>query len=147
MPEQFRSLRERQVLVDSSAYLALLDADDRHHQEAVAIARQLAQERYRQLTTNVLLIGAHALILSTLGIAQAVRFLQTMERGATDVVRVRASDEALAKALLARYSDKDFSFADAISFVVMERLGISSAFTFDRHFTQYGWRVWTPARA
>ena len=45
MPEQFRSLRERQVLVDSSAYLALLDADDRHHQEAVAIARQLGMHR------------------------------------------------------------------------------------------------------
>lgn len=42
------------------------------------------------------------------------------------------------------YTDKDFSFADAISFVVMERLGITRAFTFDRHFEQYGFTVLTP---
>jgi predicted nucleic acid-binding protein len=30
---------------------------------------------------------------------------------------------------------------DAVSFAVMERLGISAAFTFDAHFAQYGWSV------
>jgi uncharacterized protein len=146
MPEQLGSLRDRWVFADSSAYLALLDADDSHQQDASVIARELAQQRYRQFTTNVLLVESHALILSTLGRTQALHFLLTMERSATTVVRVRASDEVLAKALLARYDDKDYSFADALSFVVMERLGIRSAFTFDHHFAQYGWFVWTPDR-
>jgi uncharacterized protein len=61
-----------------------------------------------------------------------------MELSSTVVVRVRATDEASAKQILFRYDDKDFSFTDAISFVVMERLGIRTAFTFDRHFAQYG---------
>ena len=37
-----------------------------------------------------------------------------------------------------RYRDKDFSLCDAIAFAVMERLHAKLAFTFDRHFRQYG---------
>ncbi len=131
-------LRNRRVFVDSSAYLALLDEDDEHHVEAEQITAQLARARYRLFTTNVLLIEAHALILSSLGIIVAGRFLRDVARGATTIVRVRASDESRAQAILFRYTDKGFSFADAISFVVMERLQIRNAFTFDRHFARYG---------
>jgi predicted nucleic acid-binding protein len=46
--------------------------------------------------------------------------------------------------LFYQYGDKDFSFTDAISFGVMERLGIHVAFTFDRHFRQYGFIPATP---
>lgn len=66
-----------------------------------------------------------------------------MEGSATVVVRVRASDEERARRIIFRYTDKDFSFADAVSFAVMERLQISHAFTFDRHFAQYGFTVLT----
>jgi predicted nucleic acid-binding protein len=62
-----RSLRERRVFVDSSAYLALLDQDDEHHSQAAAILRQIAVQRYRQFSTNAILIESHALILSAMG--------------------------------------------------------------------------------
>jgi predicted nucleic acid-binding protein len=136
-------LRERRVFVDSSVYLALLDEDDEHHREATQILHQLAQERYRQFTTNVLLIEAHALILSVLGRAQAAQFLKNMQESKTVVIRARASDEERAKQILFQYTDKDFSFADAISFSVMERFDIRLAFTFDRDFAQYGFTVLT----
>src|SRR5688572_7366371 len=136
-------LRERRVFVDSSVYLALLDADDEHHRHATQIIHQLAHERYRQFTTNVLLIESHALILSVLGRTQAAQFLKDMQESHTVMVRVRASDEARAQQILFQYDDKDFSFADAISFAVMERLDIRLAFTLDRDFAQYGFTVLT----
>jgi predicted nucleic acid-binding protein len=136
-------LRERRVFVDSSVYLALLDEDDEHHREATQIVHQLAQARYRQFTTNVLPIESHALILSVLGRTQAAQFLKNMHESKTVVIRVRASDEERAKQILFQYDDKDFSFADAISFAVMERLGIRLAFTFDRDFAQYGFTILT----
>jgi predicted nucleic acid-binding protein len=128
----------RRILVDSSAFLALRDRDDEHHAEAVAIFSRLAVGRYRLYTTNTMLIESHALILSVLGNRQASRFLQEIDQGSTTVIRVRQSDEERAKQILFRYTDKDFSFNDAISFVVMERLGLSLAFTFDQDFAQYG---------
>jgi len=135
------SLRERRVFVDSSAYLALLDQDDAHHIEAIGLLTRMAEAGYRQFTTNVLLIEAHALILSSLGRFQAIQFLRDLSKSNTAIVRVRALDEERAKQILFRYTDKDFSFTDAISFAVMERLRIGLAFTFDRHFAQYGFTL------
>jgi predicted nucleic acid-binding protein len=43
--------------------------------------------------------------------------------------------------------DKDFTLTDATSFAVMERLGITYAFTFDHPFTQYGFIALTAAQA
>ncbi len=47
-------------------------------------------------------------------------------------------DEARAFVLLAQYADKDFSFTDPTSFAVMERLGITLAFSFDQDFVRAG---------
>lgn len=141
MAERAVPLRNRRVLVDSSAYLALLDRDDEHHSNAIAILQGLASGHFRQITTNAMLIEAHVLILSVLGNALANQFLREMAKSNTSIIRVRASDEQRATQILFRYTDKDFSFNDAISFAVMEWLGLSLAFTFDRHFSQYGLSV------
>ena len=135
------SIHQRRVFVDSSAYLALLDRQDDNHPQAVAIVRRLAAERFRQFTTNVLVVETHGLLLSRMGLRQATQFLREMEQTSTVIVRAREADEVLAKQIIYRYQDKDFSLADAISFVVMQRLRIARAFTFDRHFTQYGYQV------
>ena len=49
-----------------------------------------------------------------------------------------ADDEVRARDILRRYDDKSFSYVDATSFSLMERLGIRQAFSFDPHFEQYG---------
>ena len=94
-----------------------------------------------------MLIESHALILSVLGTRAANAFLRTVMDGGTTIVRVRAADEERARSILFRYEDKAFSYNDAISFAVMERLGIDLAFTFDSDFRQYGWTVATPPSA
>ena len=37
-----------------------------------------------------------------------------------------------------RYADKEWSFTDCASKVIMEKLGITEAFAFDQHFRQFG---------
>ncbi len=37
-----------------------------------------------------------------------------------------------------RYQDKQWSFTDCTSKVLIERLGIAEAFAFDHHFEQFG---------
>ena len=42
-----------------------------------------------------------------------------------------------------QYDDKNFTLTDATSFAVMERLGMTEGFTFDRNFAQYGFTILT----
>jgi uncharacterized protein len=124
----------RGVLWDSSAILALLDADDADHECAVAIASQIASERRPSFVTNYIEVEAHALLLRKLGRMLAREWLLT---GGLPVIRVVPEEEDRAREIVARHSDKDWSLCDAISFAVLDVRGIRRAFTFDRHFLQY----------
>ena len=125
----------RGVLWDSSAILALLDADDADHEKAAEVAHRIALESRPSFITNYIEAEAHALLLRKLGRALAREWLIS---GGLPVVRALPQEEAQAKAILARYRDKDWSLCDAISFAVLEARGARTAFTFDRHFRQFG---------
>jgi predicted nucleic acid-binding protein len=40
--------------------------------------------------------------------------------------------------LVRAHQDKTYSLCDALSFIVMERLRLTEAIAFDRHFRSYG---------
>lgn len=131
----------RSVLIDSGAWEALADVAERNHAAAVAIRTGLARSRVRLYVTNYLVDETYTLMLARLGYRFAVRFLDELTASTIAVVRVERRDDLAAEQLLRRYDDKLFSYTDATSFVVMERLRIDAAFTFDRNFLQYGVNV------
>jgi uncharacterized protein len=133
----------RRTLVDASAYFALLDTDDANHAQARTISHRLIAERWRLFTTSFVLAETHALLLNRLSQEIATRFLRDIEQSPTTLVWVTPADVQRAKAIIYQYDDKDFSLTDATSFAVMERIRVPSAFTFDRHFAQYGFTVLT----
>jgi predicted nucleic acid-binding protein len=55
-----------------------------------------------------------------------------------EVIRISKTDEEKARRIIFGYRDKEFSYCDATSFALIERLRIRSAIAFDIHFTQYG---------
>lgn len=60
------------------------------------------------------------------------------EMGKIRIVHINQDILDKAWGIFEKYSDKDFSFTDCTSFAGMEMLGINEAFSFDRHFEQYG---------
>jgi predicted nucleic acid-binding protein len=84
------------------------------------------------------------MLLNRRGRRIALAFLSSIDGGSTMVLRINEVDEEQARAIIRRYSDKDFSLTDATSFAVADRIGIRSAFSFDRNFSQYGLNVLQP---
>lgn len=126
---------KRAVLWDSSAVLALLDADDADHETAKRIVGEIAEEKRPSFITNYVEVETHALLLRKLGRALAREWLLG---GGLPVVRASPQEELRARELLERYGDKDWSLCDSISFAVIGTRSVGAAFSFDRHFLQFG---------
>jgi len=102
---------------------------------AVALFREALRDRRPLLTSNFVVAETHALLLHHLGREAATAWLEAIP---AQVVRATAADERRAREIILQYEDKEFSYCDAVSFALMERLGVTTALAFDRHFRQYG---------
>ena len=128
----------RRVFVDTSGFYAALNRKDASHPDARRLFRQAQKERWFLFTTNFVVAETHALILARIGRDPAWHFLRSVYGGRSNVVRAEEGDEKQARKIVEMYQDKDFSYCDAVSFAVMERLGITEVIAFDEHFRQYG---------
>jgi len=129
----------KRVFADTSFYAAVLNPQDRWHEEAVRQAR--AWPGGVVLTDFILLELGNALS-SVRSRRLFVDFTRRL-RANPKITIVPASRE-LIDAGLVRYeqrADKSWSLTDCISFVVMEDQGLTEALTADRHFEQAGFGV------
>jgi predicted nucleic acid-binding protein len=63
---------------------------------------------------------------------------QIIDRAFAKIITVERADFVHAWQVFQRFADKDWSFTDCTSRVLMERLGIQRAFSFDQNFHQFG---------
>ncbi len=124
------------VFVDTSAWFALKDTKDPHHNAAIQF---LATFTGKLITTNFVVDETITLILYRLGYPSARELGEElwMQKYAS-VIHVSKADQRAAWELFKKYDDKEFSFTDCTSFVAMDRLGLLHAFAFDEHFEQMG---------
>lgn len=123
------------VFVDSSAIAALLLENDRNHRAAVGVLRQLTEARAELVLSNFVVAETYNLLAIRAYPAKAREWFLA---NTWPVERVTSRDEKKAREIIENCADKDFSYTDATSFALMERLGFDAAFTYDRHFEQYG---------
>ena len=127
------------VFVDTAGFLALWDAGDEHHSRAVRLQEELARRNRRFVTTEYVVDETVTLLLVRHSHAAAADFLQTIER--SEALRLEWIDPARfhsASAWFRKHADKEWSFTDCVSFVVMRELRIRAAFTTDHQFRQAG---------
>ena len=131
------------IYADSSAWIALYDERDKYHALAQQAFRRLSSQTVVFVMTDYVIAETATLILYRAGHARAVRFGEwALHSVNVRQVRVDVALWSEAWHLFKKYDDKDFSFIDCASFVVMRRERLVDAFTFDHHFEQMGFRLW-----
>jgi len=123
--------------LDTGAFLALADEDDRYHTAAKSTHTELLQSKAQLLTSNFVLSETYTLIRFRVGHQAAFEFMKRLDQTGIKALRVSEAIEQTAKAIFVRYDDKDFSFVDCTSFALIDHHRINHAFAFDAHFRQY----------
>jgi uncharacterized protein len=127
------------VFVDTSAWFALTNRADAQH---IAVSQYLAAFHGRLVTSNFVFDEVVTLSRSRLDHAAAATLgghLLTQRN--VDIVRVTAEDEQVAWRLFLDRPDKDYSFTDCTSFVLMRRLGLRHVVATDADFQREGFDV------
>ena len=133
------------MFVDTAAWVAAADQSD-------AAGPAVRQARDQWLASGGVLTTTDYVIDETLTTIRFRLGLQAAETWWRQVdesprLRVEAIDEERrerARSLFFGYRDKEFSFTDCASFVLMRELRIRRALTLDHHFQQMGFEVVPP---
>lgn len=129
-------MSRNRIFVDTSAWYAIIDRNDRDHVAAVTKIQALDLPL---LTSNYIFDEILTLLKTRLGPSIAISFAQKLwDQEVSTLARITEEDEARAWGIFRQFDDKGFSFTDCTSFALMERLAISTVLAFDDHFAQYG---------
>lgn len=127
------------IFVDTGAFLAFYIKRDQYHRQAHKLFRSIP----RPFSTSNHVADELATLLGRIaGYRYAADRIEDLY--ASESIEVLASsreDEIEAIRWMRKYSDKEISFTDCVSFAIMRRAGIRSVFTFDRHFRDAGFEV------
>jgi predicted nucleic acid-binding protein len=138
MMQAFMSEQEH-IFIDTSANFAIVNKKDIDHIAAINFLKEATEKRCGLISTNFILAETYTLIMRKIGREIAIRYIKDF-RNPAFIIRVLQTDEEKAWDIILKHKDKDYTYTDATSFAVMERLGIKKAFAFDKHFEQYGFQ-------
>lgn len=124
------------VFVDTGAWFAYFVRRAPDHNPA---RQWIANNESSLLSTDYVLDELFTLLKiresHSLAVAAGKAF---MEENICQIVSVTPDDFVRAWNIFAQFRDKGWSFTDCTSKVIIERLDISIAFSFDQHFEQFG---------
>lgn len=130
----------RAVLADTGPLYALIDPDDEHHRRAGEEPSRLAEDGSELVVALPIMVEAYKLILRSLGIAAAHRWLGEAERR-TAPYNPAPEDYRKASLRVRRYTDQALTLEGALLAVLGERLELP-VWTFDHHFDIMRVDVW-----
>ena len=128
------------IFLDISAFLVVLDAAENNYPAAKDLWQQLVAQEESLVCANDILVETLALVQCRLGM-DAVRTFQDDILPVVTVEGVDAECHAEGVSALLIAGRRELSLVDCVSFSAMRRLGIQTAFAFDRYFSEQGFSV------
>lgn len=124
------------IFVDTGGWFALTVPIDPDHEKAV---NWIAERSDPIITTDYVIDETLTLLRSRGEQKRAVTLGEDFfERSAAVIYKITDGDLRAAWQIFREYKDKEWSFTDCTSKVIIENLKITSVLAFDKHFKQFG---------
>jgi len=124
------------IFADTSALFAYGVSSSTFHEEA---RKWVRRNQVPLITTDYIIDETLTLMRARRQPARAIRIGELLFSGQVARIYYLTEEDILASWEVFRiYQDKEWSFTDCTSKVIIERLGITQAFAFDQHFRQFG---------
>ena len=124
------------IFVDAGAWVGCFYPADQHHTAAL---RWLRQNQQPLITTDYVIDEALTVLKARGELQRALELGELFFGGNLSQVHYLTDSDILsAWQIFRQYTDKDWSFTDCTSKIVIEQFKITHAFSFDQHFRQFG---------
>lgn len=132
----------RRVFIDTSAWIDLMNSNERHHLAAVTFHKSLAPMTLR-ITSWGMVSETYTWIRYHIGEREASRWLDVKDamenQGFLQIIYPDPQMEAGVRKVIGRYHDQKLSYVDAFSIALIQsRPDIDAVFAFDHHMTLAG---------
>jgi predicted nucleic acid-binding protein len=139
----FLKLTNETIFADTSAWFALLSKNDKNHQKIKNIYQTLLENNNTLVLSNQILGETFTLIRYKIENNNLpFKFIELINKSMMiKKIHIEAKTEKNAIKILENYKDQRFSYVDATSFAVMNRLDLKYALSLDRHFAAAGFII------
>ena len=129
------------LFLDTGYLIGLETSNDQHHQAAVEHWNRLARNLPHLVTSSYVFDEVVTIFANRNLHAKGIEVGQNL-LDSPFVELVHVDEELFYEAwrYYQKHSDKSYSLTDCVSFVLMTKLGIEAALTFDTHFVQAGFK-------
>ncbi len=127
------------IFLDTSAIYAWIDRGDPRHAQARARLAALLERHETLVTHNYVLVEAMSLVQSRLGTPAALKLASDARAFTVEWVDRAAHQEAVRR--WEQRARRQVSFVDEVSFLVMRRREVRTAFAFDADFEAEGFLI------
>jgi predicted nucleic acid-binding protein len=127
------------LFLDANFVIALEISDDQHHYEAAQYWKTLIEISFSLVTTSYIVDEIVTFLNRRRQHDKAVKVGNNL-LNASHIQLIHIDEPLFYEGwqYFEHHSDKTYSLTDCVSFVLMKKLGIVEALTFDKHFTQAG---------
>ena len=127
------------IFLDTSAIYAWADAGDANHRAAVRRLSAILERREELLTHNYVLVESMALLQARLGLVAATKLAADSKAFVIEWVDEELHASGISE--LEASKRRQVSLVDHISFLVMKRRHLATAFAFDPDFALAGFQL------
>lgn len=130
-----------QVFVDSNVFIALNDPTDSLHNRATKLSSYLSKKHIQFFTSTNVLLESVTLLSQRLSHQEAVDFLDSVRTGSITIIHPNESLVFEGEEIFRKQKSKNVSYADCLSFAIMQEREIRYAFSFNQDFAKNGFKL------